>query len=346
MKKISVVVPIYNEEKHLNRCIESILAQSFNDWELILVDDGSEDGSIEICEDYARKDSRIKVIHQQNKGYSGARNTGILVAEGKYIIFVDGDDWIEPSTLMAGYNGMEQNGVDIVIGGVNVRIFDGDTQVDITEGSLEEDYIFNMKDFNVAAPRLRDISGTLLYCVWSRLYKMDIIRDNGLRFDENLFVQEDVKFIYRYYYHCDKCMASHETFYNYCRPVGKDDIAEKPQIDQFRCVEESLISFLRMEFKFKFPKDFCIDMYEMTYDHFIKLSNKIFMPDTGLSIEEQKRYMSSIIDSFAFRFFCEKLSPRDSFWEKMKILLENNDLEAIFVEWLDKISEGLALPCT
>ena len=96
---ISVIVPVYNVEKYLRECIESVLAQTHQNWEMILVDDGSEDSSGEICDEYAKKDNRILVIHQENQGLSGARNTGFENAKGEYVYFLDSDDWIVPEAI-------------------------------------------------------------------------------------------------------------------------------------------------------------------------------------------------------------------------------------------------------
>ena len=98
MPLFSIIVPVYNVEKYINKCIDSVLAQTFTDFELILVDDGSPDGCSAVCDDYAEKDSRIKVIHKQNEGLINARKSGLAIADGKYIGFVDGDDWIESDT--------------------------------------------------------------------------------------------------------------------------------------------------------------------------------------------------------------------------------------------------------
>ncbi|MCI7728300.1 MAG: glycosyltransferase, partial [Bacteroidales bacterium] len=96
---VSIIVPVYNVELYLSKCIDSILAQSFTDWECILVDDGSKDSSGKICDEYALKDTRIKVIHQTNKGVSVARQVGIDNASGEYSIHIDPDDWVEPNML-------------------------------------------------------------------------------------------------------------------------------------------------------------------------------------------------------------------------------------------------------
>lgn len=99
MPKISIIVPVYNVEKYLRKCIDSILNQTFKDFELILIDDGSTDESGKICDEYNLKDNRIKVIHKENGGLSSARNAGLDIAQGEYIGFVDSDDWIESDQI-------------------------------------------------------------------------------------------------------------------------------------------------------------------------------------------------------------------------------------------------------
>lgn len=112
--KLSIIVPVYKVEKYIRRCLDSIINQTFTDFELILVDDGSPDTSGEICEGYAKKDERIRVIHQENKGLSGARNTGVEVSKGEYIGFVDSDDWIELEMYEKLITAAEKYGADIV----------------------------------------------------------------------------------------------------------------------------------------------------------------------------------------------------------------------------------------
>lgn len=113
--KISIICPVYKAEKYLHKCIESIIAQTLTDWELILVDDGSPDSSGELCDKYAIQDSRIRTIHKQNEGVSVARQTGLDAAHGEYVIHVDSDDWVEPNMLEELYKKAKQDDADIVI---------------------------------------------------------------------------------------------------------------------------------------------------------------------------------------------------------------------------------------
>ncbi len=117
MKKISITVPIYNAEKYLEKCVDSIIAQTYKDVEIILVNDGSVDSSGAICDEYSKRDSRIKVIHKENGGLSSARNAGLDVASGEYVSFVDSDDWIENDMIETLYNACASNGAEIACGG-------------------------------------------------------------------------------------------------------------------------------------------------------------------------------------------------------------------------------------
>ena len=110
--KISIIVPVYKVEQYLYRCLDSIVAQTFTDWECLLIDDGSPDDSGAICDEYAEKDSRFRVIHQKNSGVSAARNAGLAVARGEWIGFVDSDDWIEPDFCKTLLVAIEQTGKD------------------------------------------------------------------------------------------------------------------------------------------------------------------------------------------------------------------------------------------
>lgn len=115
MPKISIIVPVYKAEKYLNRCVDSILAQTFTDFELLLIDDGSPDKSGEICDEYARKDSRVRVIHKENGGVSSARQRGLDESIGEYTIHADPDDWVEPTMLEELYNKANKEDADMVI---------------------------------------------------------------------------------------------------------------------------------------------------------------------------------------------------------------------------------------
>ena len=143
MSKVSIVVPIYNVEKYLKQCIESIINQTLQDIEIILVDDGSPDNCPQICDEYAKKDSRIKVVHKKNGGLSSARNAGIEVATGDFIGFVDSDDYIELDMYEKMYNIAKENHVDFVVSDYYKVSDKGKiiTTIDMNEGIYDKNRI-------------------------------------------------------------------------------------------------------------------------------------------------------------------------------------------------------------
>ncbi|MGJ0706244.1 glycosyltransferase family 2 protein, partial [Enterococcus avium] len=135
MCEISIIVPVYDVEKYLKKCVDSILNQTFKDFELILVDDGSPDNSGAICDQYAEKDSRVRVIHKENGGLSDARNAGIEVARGKYLGFVDSDDFVNEDMYKQLYTSIIENNADLSICGI-FDLYEGKTPIKKTEKKL------------------------------------------------------------------------------------------------------------------------------------------------------------------------------------------------------------------
>ena len=123
-EKITLIIPVYNKKKYINHCLDSISAQTFEDFEVLLVDDGSTDGSAEICDEFANNNARVRVIHKQNGGVSSARNRGIEEAGGKYVVFCDADDEFPPDALSDLYAAAEKYGADITVGGAGDVIID------------------------------------------------------------------------------------------------------------------------------------------------------------------------------------------------------------------------------
>ena len=181
---ISVIVPIYDAEKYLYRCLDSILAQTFADWECILVDDGSKDRSGAICDEYAVKDSRFHVIHKQNGGVSSARQAGLDAAKGDFVIHTDSDDWLDPFMLEELMNHLQKTGAECVIfdffrvtNGKKVRQYQAPTN-------------YNHKQV------LKDIIGGKIYaCCWNKLIKISTIKKWRASFPKNIDFGEDKCFL-------------------------------------------------------------------------------------------------------------------------------------------------------
>lgn len=206
---ISIVVPIYNVEKWLARCIENIvLGQSFQRFELILVNDGSPDRCGEICENYAKKDNRIKIIYKENGGVSSARNAGIVAANGKYIVFIDPDDLIREDYLSRLYQVAEEHECDAVVSGYQTV---PNNQM-VTPGfTLKK--VMNGKNFILSSVNVH--SKNDLCFAWRYIYKLCLIKEKNLRFNEQVFIGEDVIFNLEFLLASERVNAIPDNLYFY-----------------------------------------------------------------------------------------------------------------------------------
>lgn len=176
MAEVSIIVPVYQVEKYIRQCIDSILAQTFMDFELILVDDGSKDNSGKICDEYAEKDKRIRVIHQNNSGAAVARNNGMDKATGNYFAFIDGDDYIVPTMLECLYKTIQEEDADIAACNYRYVFQNGDEKDFFTENKAE---ILNGKE--IFYNRKNERNYGFWTVVWNKLYKAEAFKNVRFR---------------------------------------------------------------------------------------------------------------------------------------------------------------------
>lgn len=189
---ISIIIPVYNVKKYLKDCLDGILMQTYTDWECILVDDGSKDGSAEICDSYALRDARFKVIHKENGGVSSARNMGLKEARGEWVAFVDADDMISPRYLTSLIEPSKQDD-DLIVGGNTYFGLESGETVPLENCLIQKDdfktYIFNNSIWTWQR---------IFLVVWGKLFRLSIIRENNLSFDVNMIRSEDTTFLLLY----------------------------------------------------------------------------------------------------------------------------------------------------
>ncbi|MGY6522412.1 MAG: glycosyltransferase family 2 protein [Mongoliitalea sp.] len=201
---VSVIVPVYNTQKTLNRCLDSIVSQTFSDFEAIVIDDGSTDSSSKICDEYAFKDKRFKVFHTLNAGVSSARNLGIDLARGDWLCFIDSDDFVQPNYLENLI--VNTKDVQLVVSGLKRISQKNTTLVEFPDKIVEiEDKIFYLQQYP-----LSDMG----YPV-SKLFKKEVLRDNSIKFDIQVHMFEDVIFLFTYLLHCKRINFTSQTAYNY-----------------------------------------------------------------------------------------------------------------------------------
>jgi glycosyltransferase involved in cell wall biosynthesis len=219
----SVVVPIYKVEKYLEKCIESIINQTFTDFELLLVDDGSLDNCPAICDSYAQKDSRIRVIHKTNGGLVSARNTGIKEAKGEYICYVDGDDWIHLDLLKNVYeNAISKYAPDMVIYGIVKKFRDHDEEIvnDLENGIYYKDdlkklvYPYMMYD-----NRKPFCKGLIFPAACNKIYRTELLLNHYCT-EEKIRMGEDNAFVYECVYYANSIYVYNEIMYYYDQHEG------------------------------------------------------------------------------------------------------------------------------
>lgn len=210
---ISIIVPVYNAEQYLHRCIDSILAQSYTDFELLLINDGSKDASGDICDEYAAKDTRVRVFHKENGGVSSARNLGLDNAQGEYITFCDADDYVSEDWL-AAYSEAIASNVDLAIQGYYA--IDGDNTV---EKQLQP---HSGNSIELKRQLVVDLfAQEVYYYLWVKLFRRDLLEAHHIRFDEQSVLGEDTQFISKYLEYAVSFMCIDSLGYYYILPSQK-----------------------------------------------------------------------------------------------------------------------------
>ena len=272
--KLSIIVPVYNTEKYLNRCMDSILNQTLNDLEIILVDDGSREECARLCDAFGERDPRVKVIHKENAGPGLARNTGLEVATGEYIGFVDSDDYIELTMYESLYNAAVTHDADLVVSGV---CYVGGTMFSQSEGYekkvfFKQETLFRDEDMKElllgvvgALPNEPDDSRYGVG-VWKNIFRASLIRDKKIEFlSERKILSEDTLFILDFIKNAKTAVGVPEAYYCYCR--NEDSISKSYNSQHFdKCmifldeIENRIKDFVGKE-KYKIYLDRLIQGY-------------------------------------------------------------------------------------
>jgi glycosyltransferase involved in cell wall biosynthesis len=271
MKEISVIVPVYNVEKYLEKCIDSILSQTFKDFEVILVDDGSKDRCGIICDKYESLDNRVKVIHKTNGGLSSARNSGLEIASGEYVVFVDSDDWIDKNMYQELYNEAKKHNADIVqckfikAKDENVSIYNNE--------SNEAEVIRNLE----ALCNLYNEKCIETVVTWNKLYRRylfnDIVFPNGK-------IHEDQFTTYKLLYKANKVVLVDKEFYYYRQTPNSimNSDFNMSRLDFLEALDQ------RLEFFKKINNEF---LYKQTIKTYVNVLKEYYFKCQNSKNEEQ-----------------------------------------------------------
>ena len=280
MSMVSIIVPIYNIEGYIRECVGSILAQTYPDFELILVDDGSPDNCGRICDEYAEKDVRIKVIHKENGGLTSARNAGLSVAKGDWIMHVDGDDWIEPDMIESLIEAAKVTKADLVFG----------------DYMKYGPYAGNHKLPTWSIDKKDSMSRYIAYgmtTIWGSIAKRSLYTEHSLKSPDGVSYCEDFHLIVRLCHFAKKIVNVHRPFYHYrYRPTSiMSNMSRKTEADE-QWVYQDTIRFFKEQGVYE-------DYRKVMSWRVLKSAQELLLDPTG-----HKRFMELFNDGKEFIFSC------------------------------------------
>lgn len=314
---VSIIVPIYKAEKYLHRCIDSILAQTFSDFELLLVIDGSPDNSGAICDEYALKDLRIRVLHKENGGVSSARNLGLDNACGEWVAFIDADDWIGETYLeycvSAGID------VDLVRVGIK-RIYDEKTTIEVRQS-------FGKRYSTVGNHLKKIVSRSTTLGVWGGLYRLSYLNKFKIRFREGLKMGEDWLFSFEYLKHCSSVILVTSNLYYYNKINEEscvNNISFEKDIQLLSVTSEILNDELIRSPKFYISKSTCKTkvLYEVL-SHVLSISK---------TKEERKRLTALVFRKNITSNIIELIVSRTNFKHKLFVIVASSFLWGVIFQ--------------
>lgn len=241
MPKLSVILPVYNTEKYLPKCLDSILNQTFEDFEVICVNNNSTDNSLEILSEHAQEDKRIKIISKQNQGQAVSKNVGLQNSNGEFVYFVDSDDWLELEAFETAMNNFSSD-IDVVCFGANVIL---DKEFELNEKILK--LVKNEKEYHkIKFKGKLELSNNIILettlNLWNKIFRKSIITNYNISFLEDLSYADDVSFTYKYLLICKNAYFIDKYMYNYLKRPGSV-MAKIKNRDQTHIADNFLASY-------------------------------------------------------------------------------------------------------
>lgn len=325
---VSVVLPIYNVEIYLERCIESIVNQTYENLEIILVDDGSPDHCPQICDEWARKDPRIRVVHKVNAGLGMARNTGIEHATGKYICFFDSDDYVKTDIIEKTVGLAEKVNADIVTFGYSNVDNNGLIKNEYVPSTVKETFRGNevMEEFlpDMLAERKESVNKRLHMSAWASLYSMELIKESGWKFvSEREIIAEDVYSLLVLYKSVQCVAVLSEALYFYCDNGAS--LTHTYRKDRYKKIEKFYVETSQKARQLGYSEK-VIDCVRIPYYSFTIAALKM-ISRANCSYREKRHYINEIMDSKTFwtlikeMDYTEESFSRNVLWMVMRFKL-------------------------
>ncbi len=334
--EISIIVPIYKVESHLHNCIDSIVAQKYSGFELILVNDGSPDKSGEICEAYAKNDVRIKVIHQKNSGVSAARNAGIDIAKGKYVAFVDPDDVILPEMYKILMDHSLRHDADMVVCQYT-QINEADNTEKVPQVWEQVDHAVNNKTIiNEIIPNfLANNTFSLVPC-YNKLYKKSIFDEYCIGFDETMGFGEDKRLNLSLLPLINTVVFVDQPLYVYFRRVG-DSLSQVFRDDFYMYLLDDKIFSIEICKKYNLTN--YIDTLGELFITRVLLYTQEVIKYTGISVKQKRQILAEIINDNEFKKDIVSYKTNSIYYKLLKYLcIRRNEKQlAKVIQWRNKL---------
>ncbi|MEG1846651.1 MAG: glycosyltransferase family 2 protein, partial [Oscillospiraceae bacterium] len=312
--KVSVIMPVYNVEGYVGRAIESIQKQTFSDWEFFVVDDGTPDKSGEICDKYAEKDSRLHVIHKENGGAPSARNVAIDLAKGKYMYFMDSDDWAEPTMLEDMVKIAEENDRQLVVSGYYIDTYYNDTEKFTQEQEYKDKVYSSQEEFRQDAHNLFDQN--LLYTPWNKLFSGDYIRNNKLYFPQTFW--DDFPFNLSVLQDVERVAVTSKKYYHFIRQRAESETA-KYRSDMYDKREEESQWMIDLYKHWGVSSDASKEFLERRYiERIVGCIENVTNKNCTLSSSEKKEQIKKMISNNKTKKAVKIASPKSLY---MKLML-------------------------
>lgn len=332
-KMVSLIIPVFNAEKSIGYCINSIVSQTYRNLEVILVNDGSTDQSLQICHNYAQLDSRVKVVDTANGGVSKARNTGLSHANGEYIQFVDSDDVISPDMVTKMVTAMETYHKDVCICGFEMITLDEAkrpiNRSSFSSGFIGHECVFTKERF---LDRLSFIlwRSCLLECSWNKLFRRDIIQANQISFPEDMALGEDFSFNLDYFQHINGAILLEDRMYYYLQ-TNKDALTRRYRENLF---EEQFFLIKKIENLIKsnitMRETEEVELAEYAVSKVIASMRNLFEAQCRLDTLGKKAKLAEIINDDYVRVSFQRANYINPEYIKLKEYLDASDVQAIY----------------
>ncbi len=318
-EKVSIIVPIYNVEKFLKRCLLSLYHQTYENIEIIMVNDGSPDCSDHICKEFCDKDSRFKYIEQKNQGLSAARNTGIRASSGTYLVFVDSDDFVDENMISDYMKIVRKYNPDMIISGYYADIYLDDKLQQSIPYSYSKSYLKGKAQIIPATIKMK--KNTLIDASWNKMYKKSILTENQIWMPEGK-LYEDIDFMYHLLYYINSIYVTPKCYYHYIQHSGLR-ITKSYRENKFDILKERISTmnqFYETYKQYMSQQDWAdLSFWMIRYSYSCIMD--LFLPDCKKTGREKREFVNKVVKDPLLKQSAEKCQKVDGQVHRILVFL-------------------------